>query len=668
MHSSELPKRKRKLIVKPREPVASTANDKYINKIIIAESPYLERGVTITKKYLNPYYIEPEKEKNLHLPPLRQPRYASDTIEVKPFERESSPRPSEKLLLLKPKPIEGSAPHTISAFGKASSPDVNSLGATRYSSVRSKYLGGTLTKPIYTSTSKLTYYFFECTLGNNGALVRKILLGRSWWKDCNVFRSFKPTANLSWLMGMGSYNFDNLTTTDKEISEFKCVNRYQNGFEINDKDNLYRNLWHHCREDRTKVLEIVPVTFSFRVQEASFEQDLQEFARYFLALSKGVDVSEIKPLEQDVDTSGNNYDVYFRFRNKFAPGTKERSSSFTNFTSKDIKQDRCLFDGHGIWMLKPSGLNRGRGLELFTNLNELDGFLKMFSEGYDVTEFANMEYDDEDDISPALKAQMNKDKKRKQPLVYKNSDYTCRINNFVIQKYIERPLLFKGHKFDIRVFAFLSHEKELFVFNDAYVRLSSLPYDASKKNYLIHLTNNAVQVRSNSYGSIVKGNIISIREFEQDLMNVEATNPNKSADRPVITPGYLMTLIKDRIKLTFDCAARIIDGKNPRKFNFELFGYDFMLDEDLKLWLIEVNSVPSLGESNPYITRFMHRAIDDMFRLTIDKIFPAPSYLADLSPTTYDLPPFASGKNLFESVAKYGSSSQQSNLPSPENR
>ena len=116
----------------------------------------------------------------------------------------------------------------------------------------------------------------------------------------------------------------------------------------------------------------------------------------------------------------------------------------------------------------------------------------MFSEGYDVKEFANMEYNDEDEISPAVKAQMNKEKKRTQPLVYKNTDYTCRINNFVIQKYIERPLLYKGYKFDLRVFAMMTHEKELFVFGDAYVRLSSLPYDPEKKNYLIHLTNNAV--------------------------------------------------------------------------------------------------------------------------------------------------------------------------------
>jgi len=48
-------------------------------------------------------------------------------------------------------------------------------------------------------------------------------------------------------------------------------------------------------------------------------------------------------------------------------------------------------------------------------------FLKMFAKGYEVMEFANMEYNDHDDISPAMKAMMNKDKSRTQPLVYKTS-------------------------------------------------------------------------------------------------------------------------------------------------------------------------------------------------------------------------------------------------------
>jgi hypothetical protein len=33
-------------------------------------------------------------------------------------------------------------------------------------------------------------------------------------------------------------------------------------------------------------------------------------------------------------------------------------------------------------------------------------------------------------------------------------------------------------------------------------------------NYIIHFTNNAVQVRSDSYGNVIKGNIMSVTDFE----------------------------------------------------------------------------------------------------------------------------------------------------------
>lgn len=45
--------------------------------------------------------------------------------------------------------------------------------------------------------------------------------------------------------------------------------------------------------------------------------------------------------------------------------------------------------------------------------------------------------------------------------------------NYVVQKYIERPLLIKGRKFDIRVWALVTHNRELFFFQEGYIRLTS---------------------------------------------------------------------------------------------------------------------------------------------------------------------------------------------------
>ena len=66
-------------------------------------------------------------------------------------------------------------------------------------------------------------------------------------------------------------------------------------------------------------------------------------------------------------------------------------------------------------------------------------------------------------------------------------------------------------------------------------------------------------------------------------------------------------------------------NKNQRKNCFEIFGYDFMIDEDLKVWLIEVNTNPCLELSSPILQELLPRMLDDAFKLTIDKIHPPPS-------------------------------------------
>lgn len=40
-----------------------------------------------------------------------------------------------------------------------------------------------------------------------------------------------------------------------------------------------------------------------------------------------------------------------------------------------------------------------------------------------------------------------------------------------------------------------------------------------------------------------------------------------------------------------------LDGIENRKNTHEMYGYDFMIDENYKVWLIEINSSPSMDYS-----------------------------------------------------------------------
>ena len=63
---------------------------------------------------------------------------------------------------------------------------------------------------------------------------------------------------------------------------------------------------------------------------------------------------------------------------------------------------------------------------------------------------------------------------------------------------------------------------------------------------------------------------------------------------------------------------------NKRKFCFEIFGYDYIIDSDLNVWLIEVNTNPCIEESSGILKKLIPRMLDDAFKLTVDQIFPHP--------------------------------------------
>ena len=56
-----------------------------------------------------------------------------------------------------------------------------------------------------------------------------------------------------------------------------------------------------------------------------------------------------------------------------------------------------------------------------------------------------------------------------------------------------------------------------------------------------------------------------------------------------------------------------------RKNSFEFFGYDFMIDENFKVWLIEVNSSPQIDANNdPILRTFFKSVLTDLAKVVID--------------------------------------------------
>ncbi len=63
---------------------------------------------------------------------------------------------------------------------------------------------------------------------------------------------------------------------------------------------------------------------------------------------------------------------------------------------------------------------------------------------------------------------------------------------------------------------------------------------------------------------------------------------------------------------------------NPVKKDnlFELYGYDFLVDEDFRTWLVEINTNPYLGIPNKFIRNLLPEMLDDMLSIILDKTYP----------------------------------------------
>lgn len=123
-------------------------------------------------------------------------------------------------------------------------------------------------------------------------------------------------------------------------------------------------------------------------------------------------------------------------------------------------------------------------------------------------------------------------------------------------------------------------------YEEGYIRTSSKEFClANGDNQFVHLTNDAVQKQSQDYGKFEAGNKLSYSDFDKICLREKEVSFYQS----------ILPQIKNRVGDTFKAAGSKLIGEVRSDYNgFEWLGFDFMLDDDLNLSLIEVNTNPCL--------------------------------------------------------------------------
>lgn len=211
------------------------------------------------------------------------------------------------------------------------------------------------------SGQKIWFYYYEIEPHRDYRLIKSVLEPRFWWKDKADLQTFSPEANLTFNISHKPYNYDRLWAQDRDIKHLQMINRFQQGYELSEKDNLYRNLWFLFKSTPAELDTYIPTTFSFRLYEGSFHVELQEFVRFFLAEHKGVKAAEIPAVGDDLDANQKPMKVYHFFNTVLPFGFREKQ--FQNKKADQIKKDPVLYAGKkaNLWMIKPAWMRDGEG-------------------------------------------------------------------------------------------------------------------------------------------------------------------------------------------------------------------------------------------------------------------------------------------------------------------
>ena len=183
---------------------------------------------------------------------------------------------------------------------------------------------------------------------------------------------------------------------------------------------------------------------------------------------------------------------------------------------------------------------------------------------------------------------------------------------YVISRYIHDPLLIGGKKFDLRIYVLVTSYRPLkvYVYRHGFARFTTVNYSAEAHdidNELMHLTNVAIQKHADGYSN-THGGKWSLRNLN---LYVEGTRGAEAASKLMADIGWC---IVHSLKA---CQNVLINDRHC----FECYGYDVMVDTQLKPWLLEVNASPSLSTTTPTDKALKTALIGEVLDLVLPSSF-----------------------------------------------
>ncbi|XP_072553536.1 uncharacterized protein ttll10 [Salminus brasiliensis] len=255
----------------------------------------------------------------------------------------------------------------------------------------------------------------------------------------------------------------------------------------------------------------------------------------------------------------------------------------------DVKDEREAFFAQqeelhaareNMWICKPTGLNQGRGIFLLRTLEDITAF---------------------------------RDRMEKKNILMNGKSPFRMPQAQIAQRYIQNPLLLKGKKFDVRSYLLIACTTPYVVFfRHGYVRLTCDLYDLNSYNLTAHLTNQYMQKKNPLYSVLKEETVWSMERFN-DYVN------EKFMETKGLPRDWVLGVFAKRMQQIMTQCFLAVKAKLQCKLGyFDLIGCDFLIDEDFKVWLLEMNCNPALHTNCEVLKDVIPRTVTETLDLAFE--------------------------------------------------
>eukprot|EP01006_Ploeotia_vitrea_P000478 TRINITY_DN10312_c0_g1_i1.p1 TRINITY_DN10312_c0_g1~~TRINITY_DN10312_c0_g1_i1.p1 ORF type:complete len:418 (+),score=41.95 TRINITY_DN10312_c0_g1_i1:44-1297(+) len=281
-------------------------------------------------------------------------------------------------------------------------------------------------------------------------------------------------------------------------------------------------------------------------------QRVNHFRNHYELTRKDLTVKNLKRMKKSLEREDK---VEEAAKYDFFPGTFVLPAEYGLFQEEFKK-------AAAVWIMKPIAKAQGKGIFLFNKLSQISDW--------------------------------KKDHRWRQD--------SPQAETYIVQKYVDNPHLVGGKKYDLRVYVLVTSYSPLVVWlhRTGFARFSHHRFSMNVKeidNNFIHLTNVAVQKTSNNYIA-TQGCKWSIRQLKLLMMSKYGPQPVDAVFSDI--QGLIIRSLLSVQKI-------MINDKHC----FEMYGYDILIDNNLKSWLLEVNASPSLSAETSADYEMKYNLLED---------------------------------------------------------